>query len=327
MCKKCLNSTCQQMKYSHTSAVSSDILKLLSGVNTFCVPKFGSYSIKLEGCHLYDEDTVPSTIDTANNNPIIINAVAHKVGVRVLSPDATVDTLKLSVESASLGKTIVTPVAESHKMDGKYAYRFDTHLKPEEVLKITPSSDILLFEPNTKEIVGTNDCIDVAFNFVATRGLILRGKVVPAIKDAKITLSFPNNPEQTAQTTLTSVGGEFKFGPINENLKYELKGEKESYVFTDYNPSTRSFSVHKLCEIIVKVTDETGKSLSGVLVSLSGSESYRKNLITADDGSINFHSLSPSQYFLRPMLKEFKFEPNSKMIELKNGETVEVEMM
>ncbi|XP_073846910.1 BOS complex subunit NOMO1 [Musca autumnalis] len=315
------------LKYSHSSATSADNLKLLSGVNTFCVPKYGSYSIKLEGCHLYDEETLPTTFDTANTNPTIINALSHKVGVRVLSPESTADNLKLAVESDTLGKVVVTPVAEAHKVDGKYAFRYDTHLKPEEVLRITPQSDILLFEPLSKEIIGTNDCVDVAFNFVASKGLILNGKVIPAIKDAKITLSFPNNPELEPQTTTTSVSGDFKFGPISDSIKYELKGEKESYVFSDYNPATSSFSVHKLCEIIVKVKDGSGKGLSGVLISLSGSESYRKNLITADDGSINFHSLSPSQYFLRPMLKEFKFEPNSKMIDLKDGETVEVEMI
>lgn len=315
------------MKYEHSTATSADNLKLLSGVNTFCVPKYGSYSIKLEGCHLYDEKSLPSTFSTANTNPIIINALAHKIGVRVLSPESSAENLKLFIESETLGKLEVTPVAEVHKVDGKYAFRFDTHLKPEEHLRITPTSDILLFEPQSKEIIGSNDCVDVAFNFVASKGLILRGKVVPPIKDAKITLSFPNNPEQLALTTMTSINGDFKFGPISDSFKYELTGEKESYVFSDYNPSTNSFSVHKLCEIIVKVKDETGKGLSGVLISLSGSESYRRNLITADDGSINFHSLSPSQYFLRPMLKEFKFDPISKMIDIKDGETVEVEMM
>ncbi|KAM7342613.1 BOS complex subunit NOMO1 [Cochliomyia hominivorax] len=316
------------MKYSHSSAGGNyESFKLLAGVNTFCVPKFGTYNIKLEGCHLYNEEELPSSFDTSNTNPIIVNANAHKVGVRVLIPDSSEDSLKFLIESELLGKKLVTPVAESHKVDGKYAYRFDIHLKPDEVLRITPKSDILLFEPFTKEIVGSNDCVDVAFNFVASKGLILRGKVVPAIKDAKITLTFPKNPELSSQTSFTSITGEFKFGPINDQLYYELSGEKESYVFSEYNPSTNSFSVHKLCEIIVKVKDEAGQALSGVLISLSGSESYRKNLITSEDGSINFHSLSPSQYFLRPMLKEFKFEPNSKMIDLKDGDTVEIEMI
>lgn len=59
-------------------------------------------------------------------------------------------------------------------------------------------------------------------------------------------------------------------------------------------------------------------------MSLSGAESYRKNLITGEDGVMKFHSLTPSQYYVRPNLKEYKFEPSSKIIDLKDGETVEV---
>lgn len=61
-------------------------------------------------------------------------------------------------------------------------------------------------------------------------------------------------------------------------------------------------------------------------MSLSGSESYRKNLVTTEDGTIKFHSLSPSQYYMRPMMKEYKFEPNSKIINVKDGETINVEL-
>lgn len=61
-------------------------------------------------------------------------------------------------------------------------------------------------------------------------------------------------------------------------------------------------------------------------MSLSGSESYRKNLVTGEDGTIKFHSLSPSQYYLRPMMKEYKFEPTSKIIDVKDGETINVEL-
>lgn len=60
---------------------------------------------------------------------------------------------------------------------------------------------------------------------------------------------------------------------------------------------------------------------------MSGAESYRKNVITADDGKIRFHSLSPSQYFLRPMMKEYKFDPASKIINVKDGETLFVELV
>ncbi|EDX06447.1 GD26007 [Drosophila simulans] len=322
------------MKYTHVTGPSepkapTESLKIASGVNTFCVNKYGSYDFKLEGCHTYDE-SLPSKFITPEPDQLqtlIINAVAHKTGVRVLSTEPTADSIKLVLESESLGQEVITPVAESHKVDGKFAYRYDTYLKPEQVLRITPVSDVLLFAPQQHEIVGSSDCVDIAFNFVATRGLILRGKVVPAIKDAKITLSFPDQPELQSLEVLTSVTGEFKFGPIEESLAFDLKAEKESYVFSDYNRQTASFSAHKLCEISVVVKDESGQTLGGVLLSLSGGESYRKNLVTGDNGAINFHSLSPSQYYLRPMMKEYKFEPNSKMIDIKDGETVSVTLV
>ncbi|KAH8252554.1 hypothetical protein KR032_000575 [Drosophila birchii] len=319
------------MRYTHVTGPSepkpsTETLKIQSGVNTFCVNKYGSYDFKLEGCHTYDS-SLPSKFITPEPDQLqtlIINAVAHKTGIRVLSTEPTAESIRLILESESAGQEVITPVAESHKVDGKFAYRYDTYLKPEQVLRVTPVSDVLLFAPQQQEIVGSSDCVDIAFNFVATRGLILRGKVVPAIKDAKITLSFPDQPDLQSLEALTSVTGEFKFGPIDEALKFDLKAEKESYVFSDYNRQTASFSAHKLCEITVVVKDEAGQALSGVLLSLSGGESYRKNLVTGDNGAINFHSLSPSQYYLRPMMKEYKFEPNSKMIEIKDGETVPV---
>lgn len=321
------------MKYSYTDTVVPvqqqqllvDTLKLLTGVNTFCVPTFGTYKFKLEGCHLYDEN-LPNSFNTAEKNPVIITATAHKIGVRVLSSDANIDSLRLIVESKSIGKHTVTPIAESHKVDGKYAFRYDIHLQPQEIIHITPQSDVLLFSPQNKELIGGNDCVDVAFNFVATRGLIIKGKVVPALANATVILSYPDNQELTSQILHTNINGEFTFGPIDDNLKYELKAEKESYVFSEYNWHTSSFQVHKLCEIIVNVKDEEGKTLSGVLLSLSGAESYRRNLITAEE-PINFHSLSPSRYFLRPMMKEYKFEPSSKIIDIKDGETSSLEFI
>lgn len=319
------------MRYVHVTGPSEpkapiETLKILSGVNTFCVSKYGSYDFKLEGCHIYD-DSLPSKFITPEPDQLqtlIVNAIAHKTGVRVLSTDPNVDSLRLAVESQSLGKQIVTPIAEAHKVDGKFAFRYETYLKPEEVLNVKPLSDVLLFTPQHQQIVGSSDCVDIAFNFVATRGLILRGKVVPAIKDAKITLSFPEQPELEPIEVLSSITGEFKFGPIDETIKFELSAEKESYVFSEYNRQSNSFSAHKLCEIEVLVQDDAGQPLTGVLLSLSGGESYRKNLVTGDKGVINFHSLSPSQYFLRPMMKEYKFEPNSKIIDIKDGETVQV---
>jgi len=62
--------------------------------------------------------------------------------------------------------------------------------------------------------------------------------------------------------------------------------------------------------------------LQGVLLSLSGGESFRRNSQTGADGKMTFSSLSPGEYFLRPMMKEYRFEPHSKMITVEEGATV-----
>lgn len=165
-----------------------------------------------------------------------------------------------------------------------------------------------------------------AFTFTAAKGLIINGKVTPPIADVKITLSFSQNPDMAPLEVLTNANGQFKFGPLDGQLAVELSAFKESYVFSEYDSNRNEFKAHKLCEIIATVKDEQGAKLSGVLLSLSGAESYRKNLVTDENGAIKFHSLSPSQYYLRPMMKEYRFEPASKIIDIKDGETVRVEL-
>lgn len=164
------------------------------------------------------------------------------------------------------------------------------------------------------------------FTFNAAKGLIINGKVTPAIANVKITLTFTDNPAQTPLEVLTSAQGQFKFGPLNRNLNVALSAAKESYVFSEYDTERNEFKAHKLCEVIATVKDESGNKLAGALLSLSGLDSYRNNLFTGDDGTIVFHSLSPSQYYLRPMMKEYRFEPSSKLIDVKDGETVHVEL-
>uniref|UniRef100_A0A336LL39 CSON013705 protein n=1 Tax=Culicoides sonorensis TaxID=179676 RepID=A0A336LL39_CULSO len=318
-----------QMNYKYKSPDTTtpqleEIYELIPGVNSLCVPKQGAYDIKYSGCHTFDINT-PNTFSTSNLVPISVNAHKHKHGVRILSEVSNLYSAIIEKDGEKIDE--IKLLEESHKVDGYFSYRYDFYLAQGEKIKMIPSSGSMLFKPDSKEIIGSNDCVDVAFNFIATKGLVLHGKTVPVIEDAKVVLSFPKNPEMVPLETLTDKKGEFKFGPIDSTIDIELIASKESYVFSEFDKTTNSFKAHKLCEIIATVKDDQGQSLSGVLLSVSGAESYRKNLITADDGIMKFHSLAPSQYYIRPNLKEYKFEPSSKIIDLKDGETVEVSIV
>jgi hypothetical protein len=64
--------------------------------------------------------------------------------------------------------------------------------------------------------------------------------------------------------TQTDASGQFKFGPIDSSLDFTITAEKESYVFSEYDSVTNTFTGYKLCEIVVSVKDEQGNKLSGV---------------------------------------------------------------
>lgn len=302
--------------------VEKNNIELKSGANNLCVPVAGNYDMKVSGCHIYEESS--KTLSTMNTSPIYINAVKHRNGIRILSEIAQAFTIDAEFEDGS--KQLLKPVKQADKVDGYVAYNINLDLASGERIKLAPHSEQMLFKPDNTEILGASDCVDVAFNFIATKGLVVSGKTEPVIADVIVSLSFPKNPELSAMTTQTNSAGEFKFPTIDPTIDYELKAEKESYIFSEYETSRNIFHGHKLCEIIVRVKDDEAKELSGVVISLSGGENYRKNLATAVNGEIKFHSLMPGKYYLRAMMKEYDFKPNSQTVEIRDGETLNIDL-
>lgn len=294
---------------------------MLSGANEFCVPKAGIYDMKVSGCHTFEEDT--KVLSTKSTTPVHVTAIKHKNGIRILSEISQQFNIEVQYEDES--KEILKPVEESERVDGYFAYILNLNLKSGEVIKLTPKSEQMLFKPSKTEIKAASDCVDVAFNFIATKGLVISGGTSPKIADVIVTLSFPKNKELSQLTTTTNAVGEFKFPTIDPTLDFELKAEKESYVFQDFDATRNIFEGHKLCEIIVLVKDDESKELANAVISLSG-DNYRKNLPTSTNGEIKFHSLKPGKYFLRAMMKEYDFKPNSQTVEIRDGETLNIEL-
>lgn len=288
----------------------------------FCVPVAGTYDLKVTGCHTYDEAS--KILSTKNSSPVYINALKHRNGIRILSEIEQLFTIDAEFEDGT--KQILKPVKQSDKVDGYVAYNINLDLRSGERVKLAPKSEQMLFKPDQTEWKGAADCVDVAFNFIATKGLVVSGKTEPLIANVVVTLTFPNNPELSKMVTSTNTAGNFRFPTIDPTIDFELKAEKESYIFSEYDSSKNLFNGHKLCEIIVQVKDEEVKELAGVVISLSGGENYRKNLATAVNGEIKFHSLMPGKYYLRAMMKEYDFKPNSQTIEIKDGETLIIDL-
>lgn len=288
-----------------------------------CVEKPGTYDLKVESkCHTYEEDM--KTLSTNSQTPIYINAIKHQNGIRILSEIDQQFTIEVEFEDGV--RQILSPVKQIDKVDGYVAYIINLNLGSGERVILIPKSEQMLFKPDKTEWKGSSDCVDVAFNFIATKGLVVSGKTEPIIEDVTVQLVFTKNPELSALFTTTNSAGEFKFPTIDPTLDYELKAEKESYIFSEYDSVQNVFSGQKLSEIIVSVKDEDKNELPGVVISIGG-DNYRKNLVTASNGEIKFHSLKHGKYYLRAMKKEYDFNPNSQTIEIKDGDTLRINLM
>lgn len=138
-------------------SVSKEIF-LAPGINSFCVDKFGHYELSFSGCHTYDAST-PKSFKTGEEKPVTVNAAKHRNGIRILSDIRS--SYKVLIEFENNVKKDIVFTEESTKVNGKFAYRYDFDLQPAAKLIITPQSDTVLFSPQSKEIYGADDCVEV----------------------------------------------------------------------------------------------------------------------------------------------------------------------
>merc|ERR1719237_565641 len=112
-------------------------------------------------------------------------------------------------------------------------------------------------------------------------------------------------------TVDTDSNGAFKIGPVpsEDAANIKLSASKEGYYFTQKSGENAQFIAHKLAKISVEVKTKSGDPLSA-LVSISGGSKYRNNSHTID-GKVGFMSIYPGEYFVKPFMKEYQFEPRS----------------
>ncbi|TGZ54225.1 Nodal modulator 2 [Temnothorax longispinosus] len=295
-------------------------LPLNKGSMRHCVPKSGAYTFVPKGCHVYENSSY--TWDTSNLSPILLHSTEHTHKGSIISLSVQND-LKVKIEDANDSVTIgpLKPV----KKDDVYKYEFEFKAKTDNMYTITPLSDILLFNPPSLKIFGVNDCHNDIASFAGDLGKIIAGQISPPLEGVTIRITGKGE-ESPIHTLVTQKDGTYSVGPLDGKIEYSVTAEKEGFVIT--GPDAKGvFLAHKLAEIIVQVSDHAdGSSLQGVLLSLSGGQSYRKNSITNEDGKFIFNSLSPGEYYLRPMMKEYRFDPPSKMINVMEGATVNVNL-
>ncbi|XP_043945088.1 nodal modulator 1-like isoform X1 [Protopterus annectens] len=332
------------------------VYNLSKGVNRFCLSKPGVYKVTPRSCHQFEQKYY--TYDTSAPSILTLTAVRHHV-LGTVTTDKLADvaiTIKSSVDSKPalvLGplKSIQElrreqqlaeietrkqereqeektepPVQEMvDELQGPFIYDFFYWARAGEKITVTPSSKELLFYPPSLEAtISGESCPGKLIEIQGKVGLFLEGHVHPELEGVEIAI-HEKGADSPLITVVTDEQGSYSVGPLHSDLEYTVTAEKEGFVLTKMEGTVGDFKALALAGVTFEIHSEDDQPLSGVLLSLSGGQ-FRSNLFTQENGMLTFTNLSPGQYYFKPMMKEFRFEPSSQMIEIQEGQMVKIDI-
>eukprot|EP01026_Neomeris_dumetosa_P029014 TRINITY_DN2352_c0_g1_i1.p1 TRINITY_DN2352_c0_g1~~TRINITY_DN2352_c0_g1_i1.p1 ORF type:complete len:453 (-),score=88.79 TRINITY_DN2352_c0_g1_i1:890-2194(-) len=163
--------------------------------------------------------------------------------------------------------------------------------------------------------------------FDVLEGKTIKGQIDPRLEGVNVTLTYNEEPETDeffkVVQLVSDSKGRFSFGPLFPTVKFEAQVEKRGYYFDEpiCNQDTHTISVvaHKLAKISIFVELGKRQDRSDVLLSLTGPDQFRSNVQTGEDGKWTFYDLQSGQYYLRPFIKEWSFNPPTITINLEDG--------
>lgn len=309
--------------------LSEDLLTVKTGTSKHCLPRAGHYVLTPKSCHVFD----PPSIEWNSDKPTLthLKSVSHRVGI-VIRSDHEVANLQVTATSTNSETTSLMLESVEKPSTNQYEHHFVFNAPSGETLQVVATADSLLFFPATLQLTVGRECNDKAGTIIAQRGLYVSGSIRPAISEVQVTIIGGRLAQPV--TVETDSNGQFIFGPVNLDghpildlaATFKLEAKKRGYIVRPAE-TFGDFIAEKLAEISVLVLDRaTGKPLPSVLVAAAGGVGYRQNSQTGSDGRVTLSSLNPGEYFIKPVLKEYRFEPSSKLIEIEDGATVELQI-
>uniref|UniRef100_A0A8C6XMV8 Prealbumin-like fold domain-containing protein n=1 Tax=Naja naja TaxID=35670 RepID=A0A8C6XMV8_NAJNA len=334
------------------------VYNLSKGVNRFCLSKPGVYEVTPRSCHRFEHEYY--TYDTSAPSILTLTAIRHHV-LGTITTDKLMDvmvTIRSSIDSEPdlvLGplksqqelrqeqqraeiearrqerekkgpdeegsKPPVQEVVE--ELLGPFHYDFSYWARSGEKITVTPSSkELLFYPPSIETVVSGESCPGKLIEIYGKAGLFLEGQIHPELEGVEIIISEKGAPSPLI-TVFTDDKGSYSVGPLHSDLEYTVTAQKEGFVLSGVEDTIGDFKAFALAGVTFEIKSEDGHPLAGVLLSLSGG-TFRSNLLTQDNGMLTFANLSPGQYYFKPMMKEFRFEPSSQMIEVQEGQNLKI---
>uniref|UniRef100_H2ZM47 SD-repeat containing protein B domain-containing protein n=1 Tax=Ciona savignyi TaxID=51511 RepID=H2ZM47_CIOSA len=312
--QKLIQSRSSKIKYKeiHHAGERVDVFSLKKGRNRLCLSQLGEYLLQPQSCHQFDVKT-PLKYDTTHPKPITLQAVAHQALV----------TMETSYLVQDADHRVAMEIKTS-KGNGKFLHRRLVFLKHGEKLEFAPKSDVLLFEPNTfTATMKAGECAKELVRFKGIVGKFIEGQISPPLPNIDILISSNGSEGISIKTDQT---GKYRYGPVHPDFEYKISASMEDYALSPVLDKPGDFSAKKLSKMHFLVKMDSGETpLAGVLLSISGG-SYRSNNLTEKDGRLTLSKLEPGQYYFKAMMKEYQFDPSSKVIDVVEGKETQLDI-
>ena len=225
---------------------------------------------------------------------------------------------------------------------GSFSFQFfskglrEVELIPYPLPEIAESTS-MLFYPQQLKVMMRTECIEKQV-FEVRKGLMVSGKVLPPTESVQIAVTDITECQQQALPqcepsvmAFTDTQGFYKVGPLYDNHKYSIDAFKQGYKVTRSQQNQYDFDAQELSSLSVKITHNQQPS-PGVFLILKDSSSKEYSNRTYSDINVNklivnlfkkgeayFTDLNPGKYYLRPLLKEYIFDPPSASLVAQNG--------
>ena len=263
--------------------------QLENGKHEICIESLAELAVSSESCFIFSFNGV---LKPQINDKLELRTVGQNITGNIMAFEV-IDDLQIQIND-----DIVFPLYASKRHQFEYAAQLNQDLL------IRPTSQNYFFDPSYIKLnVKADLCSDISI-FKAKKGVYITGSVQPPIKGVKIDVQDVSNVE-------TDVNGAFRIGPVSSEdaTNIKISATKQGYYFTLKSGENANFIAHKLATILVEIKTKSNEPLLS-LVSISGGSAYRNNSHTAD-GKVVFMSLYPGEYFVKPFMKEYQFEPRS----------------
>jgi len=301
-----------------------------------CFADAGIHHIGVTGCVRTGREAIAFDTAVDAGTTVVLEPTETRLRGRVLLVGSDEADVEVEVRGADPEQTSVVAARRTEgggAPNAVYEYEFwvpiglrDLELRPR-----VSDPELLLFPVSKRHRIQTSlgRCQPRLPDFEARRGYFVDGVCRPPVAEVEVVLSDGSTGEEVGRTR-TGADGTYRFGPLYHLSDVVITASKEMYLVEvdEENPGEhrQNFHVKELSTVVVDVVDLSPggpqrEALSTVLVSLSGHRGFRRNNGTDAAGRVRFTGLFPGTYFLRPVLKEYSFEPAQLSVAVGDGET------